>query len=327
LLGVGTAAPPSAARRLPNQIQRTTARRRREPVSRPVPRRHDEPPAGSHVLAVYSSKGGVGKTTLATNLAARMAQHMGLEVLVVDLDTSFPDIGPRMHRWAPTILDALHDPNLSAGTLRQWLHQHPTGGFWALLGPPETSESIAAMLTPAAYAHVLHCAVGFDVIVLDAPVELANPLVSELALPAAESVCFVVTNERATLVDARRALDVIADRIVARSRIGVVINQTVADSGVSLQQAAAMLEGVPIVATIPDDRLLHVTAANSAEVLTALLADPLDQTIAALLPTVGALPAAGSRSANQLRQLEADLERERWPRLSAWARQFGLRNG
>lgn len=43
-------------------------------------------PEGSKIIAMMNFKGGVGKTTLAVNLAATMRHHFGLRVLLIDLD-------------------------------------------------------------------------------------------------------------------------------------------------------------------------------------------------------------------------------------------------
>ena len=44
------------------------------------------------IIGVMSQKGGVGKTTIAVNLAV-MLRLKGYETLIVDLDTSNPSVG------------------------------------------------------------------------------------------------------------------------------------------------------------------------------------------------------------------------------------------
>ena len=44
------------------------------------------------ILAVVGAKGGVGKSTIATNIAAALARDTDLKVLLVDLDTRFGDV-------------------------------------------------------------------------------------------------------------------------------------------------------------------------------------------------------------------------------------------
>lgn len=50
-----------------------------------------------HIIGVYSAKGGVGKTTLAVNLAWSLARVSERPTCLVDLDLQFGDIGPMVH--------------------------------------------------------------------------------------------------------------------------------------------------------------------------------------------------------------------------------------
>src|SRR4030066_2326767 len=44
------------------------------------------------VLTIFGAKGGIGKTTIATNVAAALVQKTGQSVVLVDLDTRFGDV-------------------------------------------------------------------------------------------------------------------------------------------------------------------------------------------------------------------------------------------
>src|SRR5947208_96060 len=52
----------------------------------------DEPIAAGTVVTVFGAKGGIGKTTIATNLATALVQKTKQSVVVVDLDTRFGDV-------------------------------------------------------------------------------------------------------------------------------------------------------------------------------------------------------------------------------------------
>ncbi|MDI6689328.1 MAG: P-loop NTPase [Actinomycetota bacterium] len=45
------------------------------------------------ILTIFSTKGGVGKTVIATNLAVSLARDHGTSVVLLDLDLQFGDIG------------------------------------------------------------------------------------------------------------------------------------------------------------------------------------------------------------------------------------------
>jgi len=67
----------------------------------------ESPPQGGSVLAVVSARGGVGKTTVATGLAAAFACRLGLQTVLVDADPYGGAAGllPR-DRGAPPVLAA-----------------------------------------------------------------------------------------------------------------------------------------------------------------------------------------------------------------------------
>ncbi len=59
-------------------------------------------------MTVFSAKGGCGKTTLATNMAAALADRGRREVCLVDLDLAFGDVAIALQLFpAHTIADAV----------------------------------------------------------------------------------------------------------------------------------------------------------------------------------------------------------------------------
>jgi len=53
----------------------------------------EEPVAAGSVITVFGAKGGIGKTTIATNLATAIVQKTNQSAVLVDLDTRFGDVG------------------------------------------------------------------------------------------------------------------------------------------------------------------------------------------------------------------------------------------
>ena len=98
----------------------------------------EEVPRG-RVITVMSPKGGAGKTTVATNLATRLALAAPGRVAIIDLDLQFGDvasalgIGPQA-----TIADAARLGNqLDSTALKVFLEPHPSG-LYALVGRDDT---------------------------------------------------------------------------------------------------------------------------------------------------------------------------------------------
>ena len=98
-------------------------------ISLPAPTpRHDDVERG-RMITVFSTKGGAGKSVIATNIAVSLARQTTRPVVLVDADLQFGDVAV-MLKLAPrhTIVDAVASlDKLDAGLLRSLLVQHESG--------------------------------------------------------------------------------------------------------------------------------------------------------------------------------------------------------
>jgi pilus assembly protein CpaE len=221
---------------------------------------------------VWSSKGGVGKSTVACNIAGAVASMTRLRTCVIDLDIKAGHLGSRLGVFSPTIHELLSIHPLTAESVWQVLPRSEAANLWAVLGP-KTSGNIAGvrqLLSPANYDSlfkILH--EMFDVIVFDCPIGLEDPLVTKFALQRADSLMVVADGERVTVFGLRDALKSIMDTYsFPRERIGIVINQQVGKKiDVPRDEMLELLHGLPVLATIQDDRAAFVGAANQGALL------------------------------------------------------------
>jgi septum formation inhibitor-activating ATPase MinD len=158
-----------------------------------------------------------------------------------------------------------------------------------------------------AFDQILHVlAERFDVIILDCPVELTDPIVAQVALRRAHRIAMVLNNEQATLTDGRRAIDLMCrPRTGTRSpglgiqpdQIGIIVNQKVEGVGrddVGVRQALAggdevhAAQAVPVITTIADDRVTWVRNANLGRPVAtrgeSTIDGALDSALSALIP-------------------------------------------
>lgn len=116
-------------------------------------------PAGAgRVISVVSPKGGVGKTTIATNIAVGLARVAPHSTVLVDLDVQFGDVASALN-LAPehTLLDVVRGPAAQDSmVLKTFLTQHETG-LYVVCGPDSpadadaiTADDVARLLTTLA---------------------------------------------------------------------------------------------------------------------------------------------------------------------------------
>lgn len=116
------------------------------PVDRPVA--VDGDGEGGRVITVFSTKGGAGKSVVATNLAVALARRTDEMVALVDCDLQFGDVAV-MLKLAPqhTIVDAVNSiDRLDPAFLQNLLVTHPPSGLKVMPAPlePAYADQISA---------------------------------------------------------------------------------------------------------------------------------------------------------------------------------------
>jgi pilus assembly protein CpaE len=100
------------------------------------------------VITVFSTKGGAGKSVLATNLGVLLAKRTTRPVVLIDADLQFGDISV-MLKLAPhhTVVDAVASlDRLDTSLLQNLLTRHEPSGLYILAAPlePQYADQISA---------------------------------------------------------------------------------------------------------------------------------------------------------------------------------------
>ena len=152
-----------------------SAGRRRGLVSAAGPER--EPGC---VITVMSPKGGVGKTTVATNLAIGLGRIAPMGVVIVDLDVQFGDVASGLllepeHTLREAVGAAAYQDSM---VLKAFLTVHPSG-IYALCAPNTPSE--ADHISGQAVSHLLsQMAAEFQYVVVDTTPGLGEHVLAAL---------------------------------------------------------------------------------------------------------------------------------------------------
>ncbi len=210
----------------------------------------EETPVG-RVLTVFSTKGGVGKTVLATNLAVALAHSDGVSVAVLDLDLEFGDVGIMMGLTPEhTLFDAVQVFDRLDAEMLDGLMMHHSSGAKVLLAPvrPEDAEPVSA----ARIAHIIKLLRDrFDYLVIDTSPSFSEPVLA--ALDRSDEVFVITMMDVASIKNTRISLQKLSQLGYDASRVHIVLNR--ADSKVLLEPAEVEKAiGGKIHARIPSDR-------------------------------------------------------------------------
>lgn len=209
------------------------------------------------MLVVFNPKGGVGKTTIATNLAAAIQGRGDQQVLLVDADTVTGHILTSLGlETGQTLADAWRDelegePAVPVPALAA---EHPTGmRVLALTNSPLHTD----VLDPGRVAGALEAARrAFDVIVVD--LHPSYSALNRALFDVADRILVPVTPDVPALRAAIQLRDVAVD-LGIRDRLAMIVNR--ANSGVGVADMERAI-GMPALALIRSGGLLFVHATN-----------------------------------------------------------------
>ena len=211
------------------------------------------------VIAVFSPKGGAGRTTIATNLALALMKETGGRVCLVDGNLQFGDVGVllNLNPKNQSMLDSVEGGEPDRDIVNAVVIDHSTG-IRVLLAPP-TPEG-ADLVTPAYLRKMIDfLRESHDFVVVDLPSALNDH--SLAVMDAADQIVVLTALEITTIKNVRLFLEVADQLEYDRAKIRLVVNRSDATQGIRIADVEASIRR-PIDGTIVSDGRLAVLAVN-----------------------------------------------------------------
>jgi pilus assembly protein CpaE len=212
------------------------------------------------IITFFSPKGGVGRTTISTNLAVALHQLTNKPVVLVDGSLPFGDIAVilNMSPKAKTIADLIGSfETADSDVLESILVQHSTG-IKVMLAPP-TPES-TELITGAHMKHVLELLrERYAYIVVDTWPSFQEQVIT--MLDVADVILTLMTLEITSLKNVRVFMEVVEKLGYDEAKVQLVANRNDSSGGIKASDVEASL-GRKIPHTIVSDGRTLVLAVN-----------------------------------------------------------------
>lgn len=269
---------------------------------------HSGEAVGGHtarVVTIFSAKGGVGKTTFATNIGAYLAST-GSKVLLVDLDLAFGDVGISLQMLPQnSIIDLVSMAgNIDEQAIKSVVTKHDSG-LEAISAPAEPSDadrvpgSTVGELIRVAKRH-------YDFVVLDTPPAFTSHVLA--AFDDSDVLVLIATLDIPAVKNLRLTLDTLDllgnpkdSRLIVLNRSDAKVGLRAEDVVAALKQEIAVMvpnstavpasvnRGVPIVLDEPK----HPVSAALRDLADNFIRTPEHHGSAAVQPTTAPTTRAG----------------------------------
>jgi pilus assembly protein CpaE len=215
--------------------------------------------AKQNLIAVYSPKGGVGTTTLATNLALTIAKEVKeLNVLLVDFDFKYNDVDIMLDvANTSNIIEVFDNYDekkqkfLDEKILQKTIIKHDSG-LDLLLAPEkiEQSEHFTAEFIEKTI-ELIQTKTDYDIIIADTTTSISDET-TFTTLEKAKNVLLVGTQEVTVVKDIKRVLKILRQLKIDMSKFHLILNKHGYDGVFDVSEVNEFLN-MPVVGMVTND--------------------------------------------------------------------------
>jgi pilus assembly protein CpaE len=186
------------------------------------------------VITVSSTKGGSGKSVVATNLATALARRTSRPVVLVDADLQFGDVAVMLRLVTPhTLVDAVSaQGRLDAQFLQSLLVRHEPSGLLVLPAPLE--PSFAERVSGADMTRIIEILRSFcGFVVIDTPAQFSDVVIA--LIERSDDILMVAGLDIPNIKNTKLGLQTLRLLEVGEEKLTLLLNR--ADSKVQLDVA------------------------------------------------------------------------------------------
>lgn len=211
----------------------------------------------STVITIFGAKGGLGKSTIAANLAVKLAEKRK-KVALVDLDLQFGDLHIFLDiEPKDTITELVQDvitPNIDS--IRSYMAVHSSGVH--LLCAPKSPEYAELVSAEKIQSLLSLLRTYYDYVIVD-----TSPSFTEVTMTAIEasSVLFFVTGLDISILRNSKLSVSLLESLQQTDKIRLIVNRSVDMNSITVDDVQKII-GYPIWARIPSDYKVAVNALN-----------------------------------------------------------------
>ena len=188
------------------------------------------------VIAVFSPKGGVGRTTVAVNMAVAAATELGKKVVLVDGSFQFGDVGVLLNlnpknKSIADLVPELEQAGNDVESIDTFVINH-SAGIRVLLAPP--SPEMAELITPSGIKRVIETLrQTHDLVVVDCTAFFNDTTLA--ILDSADTILTMLSLEITSIKNMRLFLEVVEQLGYEGGKVRLVLNR--ADSALGIRVA------------------------------------------------------------------------------------------
>lgn len=213
----------------------------------------------SKIITVFSTKGGVGKTTIASNLAVSIARNTKKRVALIDLDLQFGDIAIMLNVSVKnTISDLIKEINqLDEDMMDDYLVTHFSG---VRVLPAPIKPEYAEYITSAHVEKILKILKSsYHYIIIDTSASFHETVLTSLDM--ADRILFISTLDLPTIKNIKAGFDVMESLHYPADKINIILNKASEQFGIKYKDFENTVKH-SIWSYIPEDSPTVITSAN-----------------------------------------------------------------